>query len=258
MNTFLIKLALMPLVVAAITMISRKWGNTIGGIVASLPWVAGPIIFFIAVEQGPIFASQTISGVMIGLIGWLTFCLAFAKIGQQYNALVSLLGGYITYMLTGLLLNKFINYLDLFGWTITTLVLMVFTYIIFPKPKLKDGLVLKTLRFDIPLRMLMMTSFVIVITYFAQTLGPAWSGILTPFPIMTAVLAVFTHYSQGIEATILILKGLLIGIIGFMAFMYLLAILLPTTNIATAFLSAISVNLAITFAMKLVVDKWKI
>lgn len=250
MNSFLIKIIVMPLVIAMVTQISRKWGNAVGGIVASLPWVAGPIIFFITLEQGIDFAMSTIPGVMIGLISWLTFCLAYVTVGRRYNAAWSLLSGYISYLLTGALLNNLTSVIGLNVWMIAAILLMLGTLYIFPTPGPIKAKAVKTLKYDIPLRMIMITAFVVGITFFADKMGPTWSGILTPFPIMTAVLAIFTHYSQGIEGTILILKGLLLGIFGFVAFMYLLVHTLPVVSIGQAFLISSVANLIITFGTK--------
>ncbi|MFT7273350.1 MAG: hypothetical protein ACI9V1_002887, partial [Spirosomataceae bacterium] len=48
MNTFLLKIILMPLIIAGVTLAARKWGNVIGGVIAGMPWVGGAILFFIA------------------------------------------------------------------------------------------------------------------------------------------------------------------------------------------------------------------
>ena len=78
MNTLAIKILLMPIVIAIVSHAIKKWGPTMAGIISCLPWVAGPILIFIAVEQGSIFAAHTIPGVMVGILGWLAFCVTYA------------------------------------------------------------------------------------------------------------------------------------------------------------------------------------
>jgi len=50
MNTLLIKIILMPLVIGGVTIASKKWGNLAGGMIASLPWIAGPIMLFFTIK----------------------------------------------------------------------------------------------------------------------------------------------------------------------------------------------------------------
>lgn len=49
----------------------------------------------------------------------------------------------------------------------------------------------------IPLRMLVASGVVIVITTMAPVLGPYLAGLISPFPVFAAVLAVFTHRAGG-------------------------------------------------------------
>lgn len=240
----------MPTVITFVTLASRKWGNSIAGILGSLPWVAGPIILFIALEQGKPFAIKSISGVMVGIIGWFVFCVVYILIGRKFNALISLFTGYLAYFLVGILLNPFIHLLTVYQWLVVCIAILVVGLYFFPEvDKKKEGHT-KALRFEIPLRMLVITSFVIIITYFADLLGPNWSGILTPFPIMTAVLAIFTHYTQGIYQVRRIYMGLFTGMFGFTLFLFLQAILLPITSIFWAFMAGIIADIFITLLIK--------
>jgi hypothetical protein len=86
---------------------------------------------------------------------------------------------------------------------------------------------------------------VLAITGLAAVLGPNWSGILTPFPILTSILAIFTHTLQGSDSTIMTLRGLLIGVMGFTTFLFLQAFLLPELSVAISFGIAFLVNAGI-------------
>ncbi|MBU1823061.1 MAG: hypothetical protein KKG00_16355, partial [Bacteroidetes bacterium] len=61
-------------------------------------------------------------------------------------------------------------------------------------------------------------------------------GILTPFPIMTSTLAVFTHAQQGSTATARILYGLLLAGYGFLCFLVGVHWLVPLLPIGWAYL----------------------
>jgi hypothetical protein len=82
----------------------------------------------------------------------------------------------------------------------------------------------------------------VLITGLARVLGPTWSGILTPFPILTSILAIFSHTLQGSNATINTLRGMVIGLFGVSTFLFLQAFLLPCFPVALSFGLALVVN----------------
>jgi hypothetical protein len=250
MNTFWIKLLMMPPVIAGVTLISRKWGNDLGGVIASLPWVGGPILFFIAIERGSDFAQSAIPGVLVGIISWLVFCVTYILAGQKVNVFFSVMAGYTTYLLTGLLLERFTSLVNVNVWFLITLALIILSLMYFPHVKVANKDKARNLRFEILLRMIFVTAFVIGITYFADLLGPTWSGILTPFPIMTAVLAIFVHYTQGITQVRTLLIGFYTGIFGFTTFLYLQSYFLPMMSIGNSFMLGLLVNVFITLGLR--------
>ncbi|GAA4450043.1 hypothetical protein GCM10023189_10080 [Nibrella saemangeumensis] len=242
MNPFLFKITLMPLAIGLVTLVSRRWGNKVGGLIASLPWVAGPILLFFILEQGKAFGIQSVHGILTGIIAWVCFTYTYARLApaRQWPVTVSI--SYLVYVGVAWLINFFDISLPVsYGLAMSSAVLAL-RY--FPKAHLRSAPV-RRLPFDIPLRMLVATLFVVAVTWLANTLGPAWSGILTPFPIMTSVLAIFTHHLQGSGAAILILRGLLIGVLGFTTFFFLQAFFLPVFSVALSFFLALLINMLI-------------
>lgn len=257
MNTLWIKLIMMPFVIGGVTLASKKWGNLVGGMIASLPWIAGPIMLFFTIEQGVDFAVSSIKGVMIGLIGVLAFTFAYIYSAIQFKWYISLLLAYLAFLTTTLLLNTVQSYMGLNVWFIITVILSLIGIKIFPKLKMQGSLN-QSLKYDIYLRMIIITFFVALITYLAKILGPTWSGILTPFPIITAILASFTHYTQGAYGTSIILRGMLTGFIGFASFLYLQAILLPIYSIPVSFVIGFLVNILLNLLMRYLVKRTEI
>ncbi len=49
----LLKLTLAPLLVAAATLVARKWGPRVGGLLLGLPLTTGPIFLFLALIKVP-------------------------------------------------------------------------------------------------------------------------------------------------------------------------------------------------------------
>src|SRR2546429_663843 len=74
---FALKLTLVPVFIAGVTLGSRRWGPRIGGWLNAVPMVAGPALVFLAIEQGAAFASRAALNTLAGLIGVATFSLAY-------------------------------------------------------------------------------------------------------------------------------------------------------------------------------------
>ncbi len=242
MNILLLKVTLMPSVIALVTLAIRKWGNRAGGLIGSMPWIAGPILLFFILEQGKAFGIRSIQGSMTGILALISFCVSYSSLSRKLTWLPTLLLSYGIYTATAL----FFNYLQLSLWLSYGVVLgcVLLALWQFPVPASTTSTP-RRLPFDIPIRMLVATLFVLVITGLAAILGPNWSGILTPFPILTSILAIFTHTLQGSDATILTLRGLLIGLLGFTTFLFLQAFLLPEFSVAVSFGLAFLVNAGI-------------
>ena len=242
MNILLLKVTLMPSVIALVTLAIRKWGNRAGGLIGSMPWIAGPILLFFILEQGKTFGIHSIQGSMTGILALISFCFSYASLSRKLTWLPTLLLSYGLYTITAVIFN----YLQLSLWLSYGVVLgcVLLALRLFPIPG-NTAIKPRRLPFDILIRMLVATLFVLVITGLAAVLGPNWSGILTPFPILTSILAIFTHTLQGSDATILTLRGLLIGLFGFTTFLFLQAFLLPEFSVAISFGIAFLVNAGI-------------
>lgn len=242
---FLIKLTLMPLLIAGVTLSVRRWGAGLGGWIGGFPWVAGPISFFMAWEQGSTFAANTIPSALMGAIGTFFFAYFYASLSRRWSWLPTLLASYGAFFVVAIIAFYFTPPL-LWGIVISLSVLSTVLYF-FPKPSQAD-VPPRQPRFDIPLRMLVATLFVLILTQAAERLGPEWSGILTPFPIMTSTLAVFTHAQQGSTATIRIMYGLLLTGYGFLTFLVGVHWLVPLLPIGWAYLILLVGTLALNGA----------
>jgi hypothetical protein len=68
---------------------------------------------------------------------------------------------------------------------------------------------------------------------------------LAPFPIITSVLAVFTHSHGGAVQVDLLLRNFLVGFYGFAAFCFALALCLDSLGGLAAFSAALAAALAV-------------
>jgi hypothetical protein len=98
---------------------------------------------------------------------------------------------------------------------------------------------------DIPVRMVVATSLVLLLTGLAPTLGAWLTGLLAPFPIFASILAIFAHRQQGPAAARRVLRGLLLGLFAFDGFFLVFTSLVVKEGSAASFLGALAVALLI-------------
>src|SRR5262249_49200915 len=99
-------------------------------------------------------------------------------------------------------------------------------------------------KWDLPLRMLCAVALVWVLTSLADQLGPKLSGVLTPFPVATAVSAAFTHAQNRLQACTAFFRGVLPGLLGFAIFCVVLAVALRSWQAPLAIGCALVAQLA--------------
>jgi hypothetical protein len=94
--------------------------------------------------------------------------------------------------------------------------------------------------------MVLATALLVLITAAAGTLGPKWSGLLSPFPIFTFVMAVFSHARGGAPAARRLLQGVSVGLFSYVAFFLVVRSLVEKSNLwlvyTLAALAALMVN----------------
>jgi hypothetical protein len=106
------------------------------------------------------------------------------------------------------------------------------------------GIIKNPPRWEILLRMLVITTFVVGLTSIAALVGPQLSGLLTTFPIYASILGAFTHHFQGAAAARRLLRGVVAGSYTFAIFFLIIAGMIERWGIAVAFGLAIAAALA--------------
>lgn len=229
------KLITVPLFIALITLVGRKWGPGRAGLLAGFPVVAGPIVIFIALEQGPEFAQNTALSAIRGTVALAAFTAAYCRASLDLKLVATIVVASSAWLIAALAINYFAPALGLS-------IILSFTALTGAGLLIKSAPALppKQAKFnDLPWRMLTGALITLGITAVASQLGPHWSGTLATFPIISLVLAVFVHRSDGPEYVIAMYRGMLGGFYSFVIFFSSLAFLWPQANISTACFIAI-------------------
>jgi len=227
MNTvFSLKLVLVPLLIAAVTIAGRRWGPGIAGWLSGFPIVTGPILFFIAMEQGADFGAVAALGTLAGLPAVLIFNVTYAWMSIRHSWPASLACAALNY---GCGVTALVS-LQLSAMVLVPLVaaLLLIAPRLFPAvPVTPASAARPGGHGELAYRMLAAALLVYAVTHFAAALGPRWSGAFAMFPIISIVMASFSHHYSGSAFAIRLLKGVILGWYALAVFCVLLYLLLP-------------------------------
>jgi hypothetical protein len=236
-----VKLFLAPLCVVGVSLAGRRWGMGVAGVLGGLPVVAGPILLALTLIHGRSFGAESAAGTLLALAALTAFVVTYGRVAQVAGPLVSVLCGW-TAFLGGVALLSLVTpppgvSLLFVGACFAAGILLL------PSPRSPLPPAAPPPGWDLPARALGALILVLLITALSGALGAKLSGLLAPFPIITSVLAVFTHAHSGAAQLELLLRNFLFGFYGFASFCFVLAIALPSLATAPAFGLAVVVAL---------------
>ena len=236
MFVLLLKLILTPLLIGGATLVGRKWGPAVSGWLVGLPLTSGPISLFLAFEQGKVFAAHAAQGTLTGLISVAFFCVAYAWLSLWANWPLCWLGSWSVFFLATLLFEHLAIVLPVVALCVP--VALMIAFLLLPTGD-EVAHSVKAPVWDVPLRILIATAFVVLLTGAATLLGSRLSGLLSPLPIFSTIIAVFTQRLYGASSARHVLRGVMIGSFAFAIFFLIVAVLLPRLSIALTFLCAL-------------------
>src|SRR5665647_1622298 len=91
---FVFKLTLVPFFILALSLAGRRLGTAVSGWLVALPVVAGPIVFFIGMEQGEAFAAGAARATIAGLASLAVYSLVYSRAALRMGWVPSLLAGW--------------------------------------------------------------------------------------------------------------------------------------------------------------------
>lgn len=245
----LFKIILAPLLIGLVTLAGRRWGPGISGWLLGIPVNSGPILLFLALEQGEDFASHAALGALLGILSWGTFNLVYAwcclRLRWWWSTAVAWTACWavmfaMTYVRIGVL------------WAfVMVCALTAVSTCFFPDPPVHTEAVVHS-PYDLWLRMATAALFIFTLTAIARLVGPRASGVLSAFPAFTTILAVFNHRLHP-AAAIRVLKGVSTGLYTAASFFLVVAVALKPLGIIFAFSLATVIALLLQGASLLLV-----
>jgi hypothetical protein len=229
---FLLKIAVPPVLVAAMSLAARRWGPTIGGLLMGLPWMTGPILFFLALDKGGDFAVTACAGILLGVIGIYAFILAYAATSIVAPWPVCLSAATIAFAIVAWLAQG--QTISLTVAAAAALAALVATICLLPRPRTAAAPGLLPW-WDIPARMAVTLMLVAAILSSADRLGPQLSGVVSTYPVILIVIGSFTHHQWGVDAVLRVQRGLTVSLANFIVFFLMVGLTLPMVGVLPAF-----------------------
>ncbi|HET9847685.1 MAG TPA: hypothetical protein VFR68_03930 [Candidatus Dormibacteraeota bacterium] len=234
--TLLLKVIVTPALITAATLVGRRWGEAMSGWLVGLPLTSGPVVLFLAIEQGSHFASAAALGVVLGVASQAVFALAYIWLGKSDGWMPRALSGTVAFAIATVVFQLIrmpaaIEPLFVFASLLLAIALM-------PRGRPREKAV-PAPRGDLPLRIIVATALVVGLTTVAPVLGAYLSGLILPFPLYAAILAVFAHRLGGLGAATAVWRGLLFGLFSFLTFFTVIALTLVPLGILAGFVLAI-------------------
>ena len=242
MDILVLKLVLAPIIIGSASLAGRKWGPAVSGWIVGMPLTSGPVIFFLALSHDVSFAANAALGVISGGLSLVAYALTYAWLATRFRWYVALLGSFTIFAIsTTLLQNVTFPLIPIF---LAVCAAIAFGLYCMPNKAVEQGNA-QPGPWDIPTRILVGTSFILLITGSASFIGPRLTGLLTTIPLYVTILAIFAHRHQGPAAAAHVLRGLLYGMFAFAGFFITLSLLIERVGIPISFLSAITVALLV-------------
>ncbi len=249
MNLLALKLILAPVIIGSASLAGRKWGSAVSGWLVALPLTSGPVALIIALSHDRAFAFDTVRGTLSGGFSLVAFSLAYAWMAKRFNWATSILTSLLVFAaMTAALQNFVIPFIPLFFCVIA----VIFIGLQFIPEQPFAQISAPQSKWDIPFRILIGASFILLITGIAPYIGARLTGLLTTIPLYISILTVFAHRHQGAASATNVLRGLILGLFSFAGFYLVLGLLIENSSLAVSFGAATLATLTIQGASFLI------
>jgi hypothetical protein len=255
----ILKIIVAVLMVLSLSVLAERVSTRFAGLVSGFPMGAAISLFFIGLEIGPDFAAQSAVYMVLGLVGTLLFVLGYYGTTLYLKgrsgtgpAILAGAGGVMLYFAGALLLRHMtVGLGEAASITIIASILCAI-YL----GKLENIAITAPLRLNWKVggwRAAVAASMVVLVTAAAHFVGPAWSGLLSAFPVTLLPFLMIVHKSYQTEHVWTILKNVPRGLGALVAFGIAVNLTFPSCGIwwgtLLGYLAAAAYLLAVQHAL---------
>jgi hypothetical protein len=245
MFLFLLRVAIAPLIVVGGTLVQRRFGHAVGGLVIGLPLTCLPLLWLVALQHGTSFASSMSGAILVGASAQAVVIWVYALLAPRISPILAVAGALGSFVVT----IGALNLLNLPVLLASLLATAAFAVALYWWPYTESA-PQESGRYRLMLRVAISAGFTLFLVSLAGQIGPGFSGLFAALPMMSLVMAYVTHRELGANASAQFLHGVTKGSFSYVASMLVLADLLRSGNVGLAFLSAIGVALTVQLAVQ--------
>ncbi|TMG98493.1 MAG: hypothetical protein E6H79_19645 [Betaproteobacteria bacterium] len=236
----ILKLLLVAVSVLLATLAARRFGHAVGGAVAGMPMIAGPITAVLLIDHDAAQVRAIALATLVCLPASIVHIVSFAHAASRVRWPAGLVIALAAYLVAGALLT----HLRLPPAAVCLLALAVPSIGLWLAPR---GLAahgpVTVPHSELALRIVAAVAMATAIIVGADTLPASLSGLLLAVPITGSVLPCFTLPRHGAAATASLMRGFIQGLHGFAAFFVTLYLALGSMDRASAFCVALIASL---------------
>ena len=237
MLILLLRLLIAPIVVLGVTLIQRRFGESIGGLIVGLPLSTLPLLWLVSLQHGPSFTARMSATILSAgaaqvVVIWF-YARAATRLGpNSAMALTLVVFILVTAPLVFVHLSMVVAGLMTLGAFLVALQL-------WPRELAAPS---EGGRYRLGLRMGVAAMVTLVIASSAGFVGPAVAGLLGALPVMSLTIGFMTHRESGAGASTRFLEGVNLGTLSYvMSILVLTVVLQATRDVALSFAAAIVV-----------------
>lgn len=247
MLILLAKLLLVPSLLAAVTLAARRWGQGVAGWLGGFPIVAGPVLLVVTLEQGAAFGAVAATAAVAGIAPTMVFIVIYARLCPRlaWWQVVGL--GYLAWAAAVALVDRLQPALPLAAAIGAAGLVVAARLVRRPTGPVQP---LPPNRLELPARMLVGVLLTFGTSAVAAAFGARLAGYAAIFPLVAAVVSVFSQALHGPAAAVRFLAGSARGLWSVWAFALGIALLLPVLGTAAAFLAALGATTVLHLALR--------
>lgn len=227
-----LKVFLAPSFVVVASAVARRFGTRLGGAVGGLPVIAAVVLLVFEIEHGAPFAHAAATATTLGVVALIAFVIAYARVSRSFDWPVALAAAWVAYGSTILVLHE-VAVGPVVALVLACMSCGVALLILPHAPSENDGY--QAPRWDLPLRAFSTLALVLAVTTSAAFFGPGFGGLLATFPVITSVLAAFTHFLRGADDATALLRGFSLAFIAYALYCFTIAVTVERMSPAESF-----------------------
>ncbi|WP_276118104.1 hypothetical protein [Pararhizobium qamdonense] len=243
----LLKLTLVPFFLLVVSMAAVRWGPGVAGWLAGLPIVAGPILYLLVLEHGPVFGAGAAAAALSAIFASEAFNLAYAWTCRRFHYAVAAVMGLAAWFIAAFTLTSLPGSPSIALGVALLGVVSAQTFL--PRTQ-AAAKVISITRTDLVMRMISGAVLTLAVTMLSVSLGAQWSGVLSVFPLLGLILSVSSQRAYGPDFVVRLLRGMVLGRFSFAAFCLCLIWTLPGQNAEIAFLISSLASVTVQWASR--------